>query len=142
MEATLTHPVESTSARPASNKRRWTGIVMSALPILFLTWDSVAKLMKIQPVIEATQRLGYPDSTTRPLGIVLLACVALYAFRRTAVLGAVLLTAYLGGAIATHVRVADPLFSHTLFPIYVAALVWGGLYLRDSRLGVIAPWRR
>jgi len=72
----------------------------------------------------------------------LLACLALYLVRRTAVLGAVLLTGFLGGAIATHVRVEDPLFSHTLFPIYVAALVWGGLYLRDARVRAIAPWRK
>jgi hypothetical protein len=142
MEAILTHPVEHTNARPVSNKRRWAGVTMSALAVLFLTFDGAMKLAKVQPVVEATQRLGYPDVTTRPLGVVLLACLALYVVRRTAVFGAVLLTAFLGGAIATHVRVEDPLFSHTLFPVYVAALVWGGLYLRDPRLGVIAPWRR
>jgi hypothetical protein len=88
------------------------------------------------------QRLGYPESTARPLGAVLLACVALYVVPRTAVLGAVLLTAFLGGAIATHVRVEDPLFSHTLFPVYVAALLWGGALLRDPRFAALAPWRR
>jgi hypothetical protein len=141
MEAILTHPVEDKNARPISNKRRWAGVIMSALAVAFLLFDGVIKLVKIQPVVEATQRLGYPEATARPLGIVLLACVALYLVRRTAVLGAVLVTAFLGGAISAHVRVEDPLFSHTLFPVYVAALIWGGLYLRDSRVRALAPWR-
>jgi hypothetical protein len=142
MEATLTHTAEATSVHPISNKRRWAGVTLSALAVLFLTFDGMMKLAKIQPVIEATQRLGYSESTARPLGIVLLACLALYLVRRTAVLGAVLITAFLGGAIATHVRVEDPLFSHTLFPVYVAALVWGGLYLRDARVRALAPWSK
>jgi hypothetical protein len=142
MEATLTHPAEATSAYPVSNKRRWAGVGLSALAVLFLTFDGAAKVAKLQPVIEATQQLGYPESSIRPLGVVLLGCLALYLVRRTAVLGAVLLTGFLGGAIATHVRVEDPLFSHTLFPIYVAAFVWGGLYLRDPRVRALAPWSK
>jgi hypothetical protein len=100
------------------------------------------KLAKAAPVLEASARIGYPEATVRPIGITLLACVALYLIPRTAVLGAVLLTGFLGGAIATHVRLEDPLFSHTLFPVYVAALVWGGLYLRDDRARRLAPWGR
>jgi hypothetical protein len=127
---------------PSSKTRRRAGTVMSTLAVLFLLFDSVMKLVKIQPVIEATQRLGYPEATARPIGILLLACVILYVVPRTAVLGAVLLTGYLGGAIATHVRVEDPLFSHTLFPVYFGVLVWAGLYLRDARLSALAPWRK
>jgi hypothetical protein len=129
-----------TETAPALTKRRWGGVILSGLPVLFLLFDSVIKLVKTQPVIDAMRQLGYPDATARPLGLVLLACVILYVVPRTAALGAILLTGYLGGAIATHVRVEDPLFSHTLFPVYVAALVWGGLYLRDPRVRALAPW--
>ena len=139
MEAIFT---QSAADVPASKKRRWAGVIMSSLAVMFLTFDGVMKLVKVRPVVEAMERLGYPDATARPMGVVLLACLALYLVHRTAVLGAVLLTGFLGGAIATHVRLEDPLFSHTLFPIYVAALVWGGLYLRDARVRAIAPWRK
>jgi hypothetical protein len=86
--------------------------------------------------------MGYPDGTARPIGLVLLVCLVIHLAPRTTVLGAVLLTAYLGGAVATHVRVLDPLFSHVLFPVYVALLLWGGLYLRDARVRAMAPWAR
>jgi hypothetical protein len=142
MEAIVDRAVPSVDPASVSKARRRTGIVLSSLAVAFLLFDAVMKIAKAEPVLEATQKLGYPESTARPLGIVLLGCVALYVVRRTAVLGAALLTAFLGGAIATHVRVEDPLFSHTLFPIYVAAFVWGGLYLRDARLRSIAPWNR
>jgi hypothetical protein len=121
----------------ASKKRRVGGLVLSGLAVLFLVWDAVMKLVKIQPVTDAMERLGYPDATARPIGVILLVCVALYLVPRTAIIGAVMLTGYLGGAIATHVRVEDPLFSHTLFPIYFAALLWGGLALRDERARAI-----
>ena len=87
------------------------------------------------------QRVGYPEDTARPIGWILLACLVAYLVPRTAVVGAVLLTGFLGGAIATHLRLEDPLFSHTLFPTYVAVLVWGGLYLRDSRAAGIFAMR-
>lgn len=118
------------------NPRRaavWTGRVLSGLMVAFLLFDAAAKLARVEAVVKGTAELGYPIATIVPIGIVLLACVALYLIPRTAILGAVLLTGYLGGAIATHVRVSNPLLSHTLFPIYVAALIWGGLYLRDLR---------
>jgi DoxX-like family len=114
---------------------------MSALPVLFLLMDGVMKLVKPEPVLRATVQLGYPESVIFGLGIVLLVCVVLYVIPRTAVLGAILLTGYLGGAVATHVRVGDPLFSHILFPVYVAILVWGGLYLREERLRALIPLR-
>ncbi len=142
MEAILAHVPQPTNPTTTSNLRRRGGVAMSTLAVLFLLFDAAMKLVKVPPVVEAMQRLGYPDATARPLGIVLLACIALYIVPRTAAVGAVLLTAFLGGAIATHVRVEDPLFSHTLFPVYVAALVWGALYLGDARLRSLAPWHR
>jgi hypothetical protein len=112
----------------------WTGRIVSGLAVLFLLMDSVVKLLKLGPAVQGTLELGYPVGVIVPLGVVLLACVILYAAPRTAVVGAVLLTGYLGGAIATHVRVGHPLLTHTLFPIYVAVFIWGGLYLRDRRV--------
>jgi DoxX-like family len=117
----------------------WTGRVMSTLAALFLFMDGVMKLMKPEMVVKATVELGYPESVILELGIVLLICVILYAIPVTSVLGAILLTGYLGGAVATHVRVGDPLFTHTLFPVYVALLIWGELYLRDQRLRALIP---
>ena len=127
---------------PLSKGRLWTGRVMSTLAALFLLMDGVMKLVKPAFVVEATIQLGYPESVIIGLGIVLLACTILYLIPRTAVLGAILLTGYLGGAVATHVRVGDPLLSHTLFPVYVAVLVWGGLFLRDPRLRAFIPLRK
>ena len=120
-----------------SRAKIWTGRVLSGFVVLFLTFDAVIKLLKLSFVVEGTLKLGYPESSIVPLGVVLLASVVAYVVPRTSVLGAILLTGYLGGAIATHVRVGDPLFSHVLFPLYVAALVWGGLYLRDARVGAL-----
>jgi hypothetical protein len=110
--------------------------------VLFLGLDAIAKLAKPAPVVQGTVILGYQESVLLGLGIVLLACTVLYAIPRTAVLGAILLTGYLGGAVATHVRVADPLFTHTLFPVYVGVLVWGGVFLREPRLRELVPLRR
>ena len=118
----------------------WVGRVMSALPILFLTADGIAKLIKPVQVVEATVKLGYPESVIFGLGVVLLICTILYAIPRTSVLGAILLTGYLGGATATHVRVGGPIFS-ILFPGLLGALIWGGLYLRDGRLRALLPLR-
>jgi DoxX-like family len=132
----------NTGDRAVSKARLWTGRVLSSLAVTFLVFDSVGKLLMIQPVLDGAAQLGYPVSTMFGIGVVLLVCVATYATPRTSVLGAVLLTGYLGGAIATHVRVESPLFTHTLFPVYVALFVWGGLFLRDARLGVFLPCRR
>jgi hypothetical protein len=130
-----------TQTSPVSKGRLWTGRIISALPALFLVMDGVMKLMKPDFVVKATVQLGYPENVIFPLGIVVLVCVILYVIPRTAVLGAILLTGYLGGAVATHARVGDPLFSHTLFPIYFAILLWGGLYLREERLRALIPLR-
>ena len=112
----------------------WTGRVLSGLVVLFLAFDAAMKVARLPMALEGTSQLGYPVSVVPLLGIVQLVCLALYLVPRTAVLGAILWTGYLGGAIATHVRLANPLFSHVLFPIYVAAFLWGGLWLRDSRV--------
>ena len=107
---------------------------MSALPVLFLLMDGVMKLVKPAVVVEGTVHLGYSATVIVPLGIILLACTLLYAFPKTSFLGAILLTGYLGGAVASHVRIGDPLFTHVLFPVYLGIFIWGGLYLRDERL--------
>jgi hypothetical protein len=113
---------------------------MSALPALFLLWDAVMKLVKPAFVVEATVRLGYPESVIIGLGIVLLASTVFYLIPQTAVLGAILLTGYLGGAVASHVRAEDGWFP-ICFPVVFGALLWGGLILRDARLRELLPMR-
>ena len=115
----------------ATSKRTvWVGRILSGLVAAFLALDAVMKLVLITPVVEATERLGYPIATARPLGLVLLASTILSLVPRTQVIGALLVTAYLGGATATHVRVGDPFW----FPIAVGVLLWAGLVLRTPRL--------
>ena len=109
------------------------GRAVSALPVLFLTFDAVIKFTEAPVVIDSMTQLGWSMSAALGIAVVELACLALYLVPGTSVLGAILLTGYLGGAIATHVRVDNPLFSHVLFPTYVAAMLWGGLWLRDAR---------
>ena len=123
-----------TQPHSASTKARRAGQILSGLAVLFLTWDGVIKLMTIAPVVEGFTRLGYPVSVAVAIGILELVCVAVYVTPRTSALGAVLLTGFLGGAISTHVRVEDPLLTHTFFPIYIGLLIWGGLWLRNDRL--------
>lgn len=125
-------PVEAKCG--VSKGARIGGWVMGGLPSAFLLLDAAMKFAKPEPVVKGTMELGYPLSCIVPLGVVLLASTVLYLVPRTAVLGAILLTGYLGGAVATHVRVSNPLFTHTLFPIYFGALLWGGLCLRDARV--------
>lgn len=134
-------PTSPIPAAGPSNAARWAGRVMSALPALFLLLDGVMKLFKPPMVVDGTVKLGYPVGVIVPLGGILIACTLLYMIPRTAVVGAILLTGYLGGAVATHVRVADPLFSHTLFPVYFGAMLWGGLWLRDLRVRAVLPVR-
>ena len=122
------------SEAAASSKQRWGGRILTAIPVLFLIFDFSIKLAHIQPVTESFARLGIPDHLAVTIGVLELICLAIYLIPRTAILGAVLLTGYLGGAIMLHVRVGDPLFSHILFPVYIGALLWVGLYLRAPRL--------
>lgn len=130
-----------TQAAPASKKSLWAGRLISALAILFLLFDSTGKLLQPAPVVEGTVQLGYPASAILGIGIVELACLALYVIPRTSIFGAILLTGFLGGAVATHVRIGNPLFSHILFPVYIAVLLWGGLVLLDGRLRTLVPLR-
>ena len=119
----------------------WAGRVLSALGVLFLLMDATMKLLKVQPVLDTFPKIGWPVSLVTPLGILLLLCVMVYVIPQTSLLGAVLLTGYLGGALATPLRISDPLFSHILFPTYIA-LLWGGLFLREQRLQALLPLRR
>ena len=111
----------------------WAGRILSGLPALFLVVDGAMKLVKPDVVVKGTVELGYPESVIFPLGVVLLSCTVLYLIPQTAVLGAILLTGYLGGAVATHVRVGAGMFP-ICFPVVFGALLWGGLFLRDGRL--------
>ncbi len=120
----------------------WAGRIISALVVLFMVFDGALKVFRQPPAVEGTITLGYPVSVVFPLGILVLVCVLLYVIPQSSVLGAILLTAYLGGAVATHVRVGNPLFTHVLFPTYVGVLAWLGLYLRDQRLRALIPLRR
>ena len=125
----------------SAKKRSIAGYVLTGLVALFLTFDTVMKMLQLAPAMQGTIELGYPASTVLTIGLIELVCLVLYLVPRTSVLGALVLTGYLGGAIATHVRVGSPLPTHTLFPIYVALMVWGGLYLRESRLRELLPFR-
>ena len=117
------------------------GKALSSVAVLFLLFDSAGKLLKVSPVVAGAVQLGYPEGIVRTLGLVLLLCVLVYAIPRSSVVGAILLTGYLGGAIATHVRVGSPLLTHVLFPVYVAAFIWGGLILRDTRVRAVLDTR-
>jgi hypothetical protein len=127
--------------KPAPRAAVWTGRVMSGIVILFLIMDFTMKLANLDVVTQAGLQLGWQADTARMLGTILLACTALYAYPRTAILGAVLLTGYFGGAVATHLRIDDPLFTHVLFGVYLGILAWGGLWLRDPELRAVFPFR-
>lgn len=130
--------MNTTTDNFVSNKRIWAGRILGGLPIAFMTLDAVIKLARLGPAVTGTAQLGYPISAVFGIGLVEILCVLAYAIPRTAIVGAVLLTGYLGGAIATHVRVGDPIATHVLAPIYVAAMVWGALLLRGRLRGLFA----
>jgi hypothetical protein len=123
-------------------KSPWASRIMAAAAILFLLFDCGIKILRMTPAVEGTVKLGYPESVVASLGIIELICLVAYIAPATSVLGAILLTGYLGGAVATHVRVGHPLFTHELFPVYVAVLLWGALVLRDARLRAVLPVTR
>ncbi len=127
---------------PISPAALWSGRILSGLVVLFLLFDGAIKLIPLDIVIETSRQLGIPTNLAVTLGVLTLIGTLLYAYPRTSVLGAILLTGYLGGAIYVHARAGSPLFSHTLFGVYLGILLWGGLYLRDERLRLIFPWRR
>jgi hypothetical protein len=122
-----------------SNGAIWTGRVLSGLAIVFLLFDGAIKLVPLDIVITTSQQLGIPVEFARTLGVLTLVCTILYAIPRTSVLGAILLTGYMGGAIYTHLRAGSPLFTHTLFGAYLGIAVWGALWLRDARLRALIP---
>lgn len=125
----------------AAKTTTWAGRIISALAILFLAFDSLIKVLSLAPAVEATTQLGYPASLVAAIGVLELICLAVYMIPRASVFGAILLTGYLGGAIATQLRASSPLFS-LVFPIIIGALVWGGLLLRDKQLRAVVLPRR
>ena len=129
---------------PVSKPARWMGGILSGLVILFMLFDGAIKLVPWPVVTETMDRIGYgsSESLARSLGVITLACTVLYAIPPTSILGAILLTGYLGGAMASHLRIGSPLFSHTLFGLYIGLMVWGGLWLRNRSLRALMPLRR
>lgn len=129
---------------PVSKGQLWSGRVLGAIVILFMIFDGVIKLPPLDIVTQTSAQMGLPvdPGFARLLGIIGLISTALYAWPRTSVLGAILLTGYMGGAIATQLRIGSPLFSHTLFGVYLGLMVWGGLYLRDPRVRAVVPFLR
>jgi DoxX-like family len=134
----------STHSQGSSSSKAmlWAGWGMSGVTVVFMLFDGISKLALERHVVEATTKIGYPEGVIRPLGMVILTCTILYAIPRTAIFGAILLTGFLGGAVASKVRLEDPLFGSILFGVYVGILAWGGLYLRDDRIRALLPWRR
>lgn len=128
----------NTLIAPDSKNRRWAGYIFTALPALFLLMDGVMKLFKPVPVVEATVKLGYPESVIVGLGIVVVSATILYLIPNTSILGTIILTGYLGGAVTTHVRVGAGWFP-ILFPVAIGVLLWGGIYLRDTKLQALIP---
>jgi hypothetical protein len=128
--------------KPVSKSARWLGRILSGLVIVFLLFDGAIKLVPWPVVTETMDRMGYGSSETlaRSLGIITLVCTILYAVPPTSILGAILLTGYLGGAMASHVRIGSPLFSHILFGFYLGLMVWGGLWLRNRSLRALIPF--
>lgn len=135
--------MQSTIQTTATTKPMlWTGRILTALAALFLLFDGVTHVMQVAPVAEAMNQLGYPVNLALTIGIIQLICLLLYLVPPTSLLGAILLTAYLGGAVASNLRIGAPLFSNILFPVYVGLFIWGGLYLRDERLRALFPLRK
>jgi hypothetical protein len=132
----------SLSSLPARGNRKalWAGRIVSGLAAAFMTMDAMVKVLQLPVAVEGTIKLGYAPGIVLWLGLIQVAMLALYLVPRTAVLGAILWTGYLGGAVATHVRLDNPLFSHVLSPTYVAAFLWCGLWLRDPRVRAILPY--
>ena len=137
---------DTTSAvrAPVGRAALWLGRLLSGFVILFMVFDGAIKLVPWPVVTETMDRMGYGSSETlaRSLGIVTIVCTLLYSVPPTSILGAILLTGYLGGAMASHVRIGSPLFTHTLFGLYLGLMVWGGLWLRDRNLRELIPFRR
>ena len=139
----MTTSTETTTA-PASRVARLPGRILSGLVMVFLLFDAAIKLVPLAVVTETMDKMGYGSSEdlARSLGLITIVCTVLYSIPPTSILGAILLTGYLGGAMASHVRIGSPLFTHTLFGLYLGLMVWGGLWLRDRNLQTLIPFRR
>lgn len=131
-------PVQQVSVSKAA---LWTSRILTGLIVLFLLFDGITKVMKVPVVLKACAQIGLPETLVVAIGITLLVCTVLYVIPGTSILGAILLTGYLGGAVSIQLRVGNPLFSQTLFPVYFGVLVWLGLYLREGRLRSLIPLR-
>jgi hypothetical protein len=125
-----------------SKKAIWTGRVLSGLITVFLLFDAVIHILKPAPVVEAFAKLNFPLRFSVPLGVIELACILLYVLPATSTLGAILLTGYLGGAIAIQLPTGNSFFGEVLFPLYTGAILWAGIYLRDEQLRALVPWQR
>ena len=134
MSYALAAATQSNTAVAPASTRLWTGRALIAFAVLFLLFDATLKLLRVPAAVDTTVQIGYPAGVIVPLGLLELALLVVYLTPRAAPLGAILWTAYLGGAVATHVRIGSPVFTHVLFPTYVAAMLWGGLWLRDARV--------
>jgi len=139
MNATILQSASPAVSLPAPPPRRISksviaGRIITGIALVFMTFDVTIKLAQVKEAIDGTAQLGFDKSMVLPLGLIQLACLLVYVIPRTAPLGATLLTAYLGGAVAIHVRLGNPMFTHILSPVYVAIFLWGGLYLRDARV--------
>ncbi len=132
----------ATPTAPDSKTMLWAGRIISVLVVLFLLFDSLIKVMRLPPDIEGTTKLGYPESLVFGIGLIELICVVLYVIPRTSILGAILLTGYLGGAVATNLRAGNPLFTYILAPVYFGVLIWGALFFRDSQVRGLIPLHR
>jgi hypothetical protein len=141
LSATQTTSFSNASAVSTSQKALWAGRVLTILAVLFLLFDSVGHLIVPAPVAEAFAKLGFPLRLSQGLGIIELVCIVIYVIPRTSILGAILLTGYLGGATAVQVRIHNPLFE-TLFPVIFGVLIWAGVYLRDDHLRALIPMRK
>lgn len=136
-----THPFPASLPINISKSALWTSRVLTTLVTLFLLMDLTMKVLRVPVAVEGTVKLGYPAAVLVPLGLIQLVSLALYLIPRTSILGAIIWTGYLGGAVATHVRVGDPLFSHSLFPVYLGVAIWLSLWLREPRLRALVPFR-
>jgi len=124
-----------------SKPKIWTGRILTGLAVLFLLFDSITKILLVDAVVKASAGMGFSLETVQQVGVILLVCVVVYIIPQTSILGAVLLTGYLGGAVVTNLRAGTPLFTNVLFPVYFGIIVWGGIFLRDARLRALFPIR-
>ena len=144
MGTSVPHGSQTTASlqQPSISKAAlWTSRILTGLIVLFLLFDGITKVMKVPVVLKACAQIGLPENLVAAIGITLLVCTVLYVIPSTSILGAILLTGYLGGAVSIQLRVGNPLFSQTLFPVYFGVLVWLALYLRESRLRSLVPLR-